>query len=155
MPLQILRKKITMVETGAIIPAEQGDLAKIEEKFDTMEEKIRAALKTQKQIKNELKTKSSLLSSALEQDADYYKANEAVKDAQCARRAVKQKVIAANQNMKALSEQIAVLKERKKDIQLTLNDYVLEYTKKTHMTTIEDDEKVVRSIKVEETAHIV
>lgn len=144
-----------MLELGAIIPAETGELAQVEKQFETMEEKIRMGLREQKRIKNELKTKQSLLGSALEQDADYYKANESVKDAQRARRAVKQKVIAANPHMKTLSEQIAVLKEKKKDIQLTLSDYVLEYTKKTHMTTIEDDEKVVRSIKVEETAHIV
>lgn len=145
----------TTMETGAIIPAEENGLARINEPdIETAEGKIRAALSKEKKIKNELKLKRSMIKSALEQDAEYYKANEAVKEYQRHRKVIKDKLMKANPALRQMSEQTSILKEELKSVQLSLSDYLLEYHEETGMTTFEDSDKTVRRILIGKTAHV-
>lgn len=126
-----------------------------ESKQESMEQKIRDGLSKHKEIKNELKIKRSLVKRALEQDADYYKANEAVKEYQRHRTAVKQRLMKENESLRKMDEETKVLKEELKSVQLSLEDYIIEYEKNTGMQTIQDNEGVLRRIHIGKTAKVI
>lgn len=145
-----IKKESVSIEKGIVV----GNKTTVSEQ-ESMEHKIREQLAVKKDKVNDLRVKKDLIKNALERDAEYYKANEAVKDQQRIRTAVKEKVIKNNPNLQKLNEEIQSLKEEVKYVQLTIEDYVLEYQEKTGMLTIEDDEKIVRNIVIVKSAKIV
>lgn len=142
---------LAQYETGEVIAGNRYT----ESKQEQMEQNIRDGLSKQKAIKNELKIKRAMVKTALEQDAEYYKANESVKEYQKHRKAVKDRLMKENPSLRTMDEQTKVLKEELKSVQLSLEDYIIEYEKNTGMQTINDNEGVVRRIHIGKTAKII
>lgn len=136
-----------------IVPT--NTLVKTEENYDnwSAEDKIKHAMQKREDMSKELRKRRSMLKSALEKDAEYYKAMESVSAAQQHKNAIKKKLM-KDPSLVKLAAEVDLLKEGVKSLQLTISDFLLEYKQETGNDTIEDNHGNVRRIRVAEQAQL-
>lgn len=130
-----------------ITPANNNITAPKRKSWANAEEMIQASMAQEERVRLELRKKKAMMKDALERDKDYRSASEDVKEAQQARKQVKDELLKTS-SLNKLAVEIGMLKEAHKAIQITLSDYLLEYVEKTGLQAIEDHRGTLRQLKV-------
>lgn len=117
---------------------------------ETIVKKTITKLKT---INSSLREKKQELKDALNNDSLYNNADNKVKEATRERLRIKKELL-ETESMKKLQDEISNLKSEKKDIQLSLSDYLVNYVEKTDSKMITDEEGEEWDIVIEKKAKL-
>lgn len=120
----------------------------------TIEQKISKSFGFIRTAKEELKYQRQMLKDAFENDADYKKINDELSANKTKLKARKLKMIEENPSLTTLQDKIDTLKDKLDSHQLTLSEFLIEYTEKTGNDTVPNDTGEIVKIKVKKSATV-